>query len=383
MSDPKTNPTQLCPTCGTRVSVEATRCLVCGTELGTPSKPAQPAKSVQGSRMPEVTLSIPVAILLLATFLAIGAILVYLALRSQPEVIIPATETPTITVTLTPTLTPTELPPTLTPTPEPSPTPITYNVKLGDNCLSIAAFFQVSVQSIVTLNNLPAACDTLYENQPLLIPQPTATPTPLPTATLSAAQQTEAACEKITYEVKSNDTLGSIAANYDVSMSAIREYNGLTGDTVFLGQTITIPLCKRNAPPGPTPTASPPPPYAAPNLLLPADGAPFTLANDTVTLQWASVGTLAENEAYQVTVEDITLGDGTKLVDYVTDTKFIIPSTIRPTEVLPHVYRWTISVVRQSGTDNSGNPIWATAGAISIPRVFTWSGMSISTTTTP
>lgn len=333
--------------------------------------------------MPEVTLSIPVAILLLATFLAIGAILVFLALRSQPEVIIPPTETPTLTVTLTPTQTATAAPPTLTATPEPSPTPVTYNVQLGDNCLSIAAFFKVSVQSIVTLNNLPAACDTLYENQPLLIPQPTATPTPLPSATLSAAQQTETACEKIEYEVKSSDTLGSIAANFDVSMTAIREYNGLTGDTVFLGQPLTIPLCMRNAPPGPTPTATPPPPYAAPNLLLPADGAPFTLANDTVTLQWATVGTLIENEAYQVTVEDITLGDGTKLVDYVTDTKFIIPSTVRPTDILPHVFRWTISVVRQSGTDASGNPIWVSAGASSIARVFTWSGMSVAVTSTP
>jgi LysM repeat protein len=333
--------------------------------------------------MPEVTLSVPVAILLLATFLAIGAILVYFALRSQPEVIIPPTDTPTITVTLTPTQTATEAPPTLTPTPEPSPTPMTYNVKLGDNCLTIAAFFGVSVQSIVTLNNLPAACNTLFENQTLLIPQPTATPTALPSATLSLAQQTETACEKIDYIVQTNDTLGSIAANYDVSMAAIREYNGLTGDTVFLGQPLIIPLCKRNAPPGPTPTATPPPPYAAPNLLLPADGAPFTLANDTVTLQWASVGTLAANEAYQVTVEDVTLGDGTKLVDYVTDTKFIIPSTVRPADVLPHVFRWTVSVVRQSGTDVSGNPIWVSGGAASTPRVFTWSGMSVGAMSTP
>lgn len=383
MSEPKTNPTQICPTCGTRVSIEANRCLVCGTELGTSAKPAPPTKAVQGSRMPEVTLSVPVAILLLATFLAIGAILVYFALRSQPEVIIPPTETPTPSATLTPTQTATAAPPTLTATPEPSPTPVTYNVKLGDNCLSIAAFFKVSVQSIVTLNNLPAACDTLYENQPLLIPQPTSTPTPLPSATLSSAQQTETACEKIDYIVESNDTLGSIAANYNVSMAAIREYNGLTGDTVFLGQPLVIPLCKRNAPAGPTPTATPPPPYAAPNLLLPADGAPFTLANDSVTLQWAAVGTLLDNEAYQVTVEDVTLGNGNKLIDYVTDTKFIIPSTLRPADVLPHVFRWSISVVRQSGTDVSGNPIWVTAGASSIARVFTWSGMSVAATPTP
>ena len=70
----------------------------------------------------------------------------------------------------------------------------------------------------------------------------------------------------------------------------------MSGDTVFLGQPLVIPLCRKFATPGPTPTATPPPPYAAPNLLLPSNGAPFTIADDTVTLQWASVGSLQENE---------------------------------------------------------------------------------------
>jgi ribosomal protein L40E len=77
-----TNPTKLCPTCGTRLSQDATRCLVCGTNLATPSveKSSRPARgAVQGSRMPEITLSLPAALGLLALFLTIGAVLVYLA----------------------------------------------------------------------------------------------------------------------------------------------------------------------------------------------------------------------------------------------------------------------------------------------------------------
>ena len=46
-------------------------------------------------------------------------------------------------------------------------------------------------------------------------------------------------------------------------MLAIREENGMTSDSVFLGQSLTIPLCRRYATPGPTPTATPPPPYPA------------------------------------------------------------------------------------------------------------------------
>jgi LysM repeat protein len=222
-------------------------------------------------------------------------------------------------------------------------------VQLGDTCLGIAAFFGVSVQSIVTMNNLPAACDNLTENQPLFIPHPTPTTTPLPSATLSNLEETEVACEKIEYEVQENDTLGSISSNYGVPMDAIREENGLPGDTVLLGQRIIIPLCRRAAISGPTPTPTSPPPYPAPNLLLPADGAPFSLADETITLQWASVGTLRDNEAYMITVIDATAGAGEKVIDYATDTKFIIQSTLRPNDTA-HIFRWSIGVVGKSET---------------------------------
>lgn len=363
--------------------MDATRCLVCGAELGTSQKPAQPEKAVQSSRIPEVTLSLPIAILLLALFLSIGAGLVYIALRSQPEVIIPPTITNTVTITVTPSITVTQPPPTLTFTPEPSPTPITYLVRENDTCISIAFFFGVSVQSIVTLNNLPAACDTLYIGQPLQIPQPTPTPTPLPSATLGAAEQTEAACEKVEYVVQENDTLSTIASAYGVPMAAIQDYNGLIGDRVQLGQTITIPLCRRFATPGPSPTPTAPPPYPAPNLLLPADGAPFNATNESIVLQWASVGTLRDNEAYVVTLEDVTLANGIKTTDYVIDTKYTVSVDLLSSENTPHIFRWSVGVARQVGTDDNGNPIWESAGETSIQRTFSWSGSGVAPTRTP
>jgi LysM repeat protein len=379
-----TSPTKLCPTCGTRVKEDATKCLVCGADLTNTEKVDQSAKVVQGSRMPAITLSLPAAIGLLALFLSIGALIVFFALQQKPEAIIPPSATATVTSTATGTQTATNTPlPTLTNTPEPSPTPITYLVKSDDTCIGIAAFFDVSVQSIVTLNNLPAACNTLYINQPLLIPQPTPTGTPLPSATYSLAEQTEAACEKVEIIVQSTDTLGSISANYNVPMEAIKEENGLSSDTVYLGQPLTIPLCRRFATPGPSPTATPPPPYAAPNLLLPANGAPFTIADDEITLQWASVGTLQENEAYRVTIEDLTAGLGPTLVDQVNDTKYIIPSTIRPTELKAHIFSWSIEAVRITGSDENGNPIWSSAGATSSPRYFSWTGAPAAATPTP
>ena len=143
------------------------------------------------------------------------------------------------------------------------------------------------------------------------------------------------------------------------------------------------PLCARAATAGPTPTATIPPPYPAPNLLLPSDGAAFTLANDIVTLQWASIGTLRDNEAYRVTVEDITAGQSHRIVDYVTDTKDIIPTTFRPKDNIAHVMRWWVAPVRQSGTDDQGQPIWVSAGAASDKRDFTWVGAAVQVTPTP
>ena len=384
MSPETTTPsTKLCPTCGTRLAEDATRCLVCGADLGTIEKPAQTTKAVQGSRMPTISLSLPAAIGLLALFLAIGAVMVYFALRTTPEVIIEMTPTATVTITPTPTLTATLPPPTATHTPEPSPTPITYQVQAEDTCLGIAGFFGISLESLVTLNNLPIACDNLSVGQTLLIPHPTPTSTPLPSATLSIAEQTEAACEKITYVVQENDTLGSIAANYDVPMETIKEENGLVGDTVPLGQPIIIPLCRRYATPGPSPTPTLPPPYPAPNLLLPADGAAFTLSDDTITLQWASVGTLRENEAYAVYIEDATANQGISLLDYVNDTRYIIPATLRPTESRAHAFYWWVVVVRRVSLDENGNPNWEEAGSMSVKRVFTWTGGGVAPTATP
>lgn len=379
-----TTPTKICPTCGSRVKEDATRCLVCGADLVSADKGTQSSKVVQGSRMPSITLSLPVAIGLLALFLGIGAVIVFFALRQVPEAIIPPTATSTITATATGTQTATYTPlPTSTNTPEPSPTPITHLVQSNETCIGIALFYNVSVQSIVSLNNLPTACDTLYINQPLLIPQPTPTGTPLPSATYSLVEQTEAACEKVEIIVQSTDTLMSIASNYGVPMEAIREENGLSGDTVYLDQPLTIPLCRRYSTPGPSPTATLPPPYAAPNLLLPANGAPFTLADDSITLQWASVGSLLENEAYQVTIEDITAAQGPSLLDQVNDTKYNISSSIRPTNGSAHIFSWFVEVVRITGSDESGNPIWSTAGAASFPRYFSWTGKSGGTTPTP
>jgi LysM repeat protein len=386
LQEPSSQKSKICPTCGTRLSESATRCLVCGTELtakaATKSKKAE--SGMQATQMPQLTLSLPAALGALALVLLIGASSVYFSLRAgiggaqivQPTAEGTATPTGTVTPIPTDTLLPTSIP-TETPLP-----PFDYTVKAGDTCGLIAATFGINAQSIIIENQLSAQC-FVAEGQVLRIPYPTSTPAPPPTDVPNEATQTAQACEKVPYTVQENDTLSSISFNYNVPQDAIKFYNGLPTDNVLIGTTLLIPLCERFATPGPTPTATLPPPYQPPNLLLPADGASFTLANDVVTLQWASIGTLRENEWYQVTVVDVTEGQGRRMTEYVTDTKFIVPTTFRPNDNLPHVFRWWVTTVRQNGVDEQGQPIYDSAGEISDERVFTWVGVAVEDTPTP
>lgn len=83
---------------------------------------------MQASRMPEVTLSLPIALSLLVLFLVVGATVVYVGLSATKRVVIP-TQIPTQTLTPTASATPTDTQlPTLAPTATLQP-PIPYEVK--------------------------------------------------------------------------------------------------------------------------------------------------------------------------------------------------------------------------------------------------------------
>src|SRR5687768_3843897 len=138
LQEPSSQKSKICPTCGTRLSESATRCLVCGTELtakaATKSKKAE--SGMQVTQMPQLTLSLPAALGALALVLLIGASSVYFSLRAgiggaqivQPTAEGTATPTGTVTPIPTDTLLPTSIP-TETPLP-----PFDYTVKAGDTC---------------------------------------------------------------------------------------------------------------------------------------------------------------------------------------------------------------------------------------------------------
>ena len=72
---------------------------------------------------------------------------------------------------------------------------------------------------------------------------PTETVTPTLTATFApVATETPTPVAPITYVVVAGDSLSGIAVKFQVSMDGIIAANNLTGDVIYAGQILTIPL---------------------------------------------------------------------------------------------------------------------------------------------
>ena len=73
-------------------------------------------------------------------------------------------------------------------------------------------------------------------------PVPTRRPSPSPSAAPSAsAGPSTAPSFRTTYTVKKGDTLATIAARYKTTAAAIRRVNGLSSNTIRIGQVLKIP----------------------------------------------------------------------------------------------------------------------------------------------
>ncbi len=108
-----------------------------------------------------------------------------------------------------------------------------YTVKPGNNLYSIAKKYNVSVDSIKSLNNLTS--DILSIGQQLKIPITTKLP------------ETENSQK---YTVKPGDTLYSIAKNFGMSVEELISLNNLKSNTLSIGQQLIVnknPASSNNA----------------------------------------------------------------------------------------------------------------------------------------
>lgn len=95
----------------------------------------------------------------------------------------------------------------------------TYTVVKGDTLYGIANKFGVTVDAIKTLNDLVS--NTLSIGQVLKIP-----------SNIN---------NKVTYTVKSGDTLYGIARTYNTTVDELKRLNNLTSNTLSIGQTLILP----------------------------------------------------------------------------------------------------------------------------------------------
>jgi len=259
------------------------------------------------------------------------------------------------------------------PTPTPIP-PLVHQVQEGETLIDIAALHDTTVAAIAALNP-DVDAELILPGQILLIPVPT--PTPGPTSTLDPSVPTPTPPDYIVHIVAPGETLSTIAEKYDVSMASIRAASELPpgDDTIFVNQSLTIPL--GTPMPSPTPTVDPnatatlPPPYPAPPLLSPPDGAILVEGNEPILLQWASVSVLRDDEWYEVSVSQPAGGQISATV-YTRATAWHVPTDLRSaSNTDPLELRWQVQVV-QEARGREDEQIYKEAGAPSEARAFTW-----------
>lgn len=94
----------------------------------------------------------------------------------------------------------------------------------------------------------------------------------------------------------------------------------------------------------------------APELLSPLLGARFQGLSQPIVLQWSPIKELAQVEYYEVTV-DYNYGETTPSVRFATrETQFVLPQELygKPN---CHVFNWQVTLMRQTGVNDNGQPV--------------------------
>jgi hypothetical protein len=283
------------------------------------------------------------------------------------------TETPTFTAA----------PPTQTPFPTATSGPFEYVIQEDDTLMYIIQLpqhgygYELDVaQEVVDLNENMTSIDFLPAvGSSILIPRPTATATPVgaeATQVLLATLELDNSSGALLasgatvgcYEVQEDDSLVSIAAEYNTTLEILSQLNTdiswfgcvfsepsggpQCNPTIQIGQCINVPQPTPVPSNTPTPsgneTATPTPTYPAPRMIYPANNS--TVPPGSFDLQWVAVTGLSEADEYLVEITDTTTSQ--KLLQVTSATSFTLPDTFAPADGQAHEIQWRVSVTRQN-----------------------------------
>ncbi|MFA8344424.1 MAG: LysM peptidoglycan-binding domain-containing protein [Rhodothermaceae bacterium] len=104
-----------------------------------------------------------------------------------------------------------------------------YKVRRGDNLSKIAHKFRVSEADLKKWNNLKSS--RIYAGKTLIVNG---------NATKKDKKVYVKTANKVSYKIKKGDTLSDIALKYKVSVEALRQWNGITGNNIRAGKKLVI-----------------------------------------------------------------------------------------------------------------------------------------------
>jgi LysM repeat protein len=250
---------------------------------------------------------------------------------------------------------------TPTPTSSPSPTPFEYTVRTADTLSEIARKFGTTVEALMEANGIETASG-LRAGSRIIIVQP-------PDYSATMAYET--------HQVQAGETLISISVEYGVTVAELKEANDLKNDALRAGQDLRIPVgtATPTASPTRTPTLTPTPapPYPAPALLGPADGAVFEGSDAAILLNWASVGILEPDEWYVVRLRRSGVAFGQLPFVWTKATAWRVTDDLHVAgQGETQRFHWQVAIMRRVGVAEDGSWVGDQISQTSETRTFSW-----------
>ncbi len=122
--------------------------------------------------------------------------------------------------------------------------PSSVTVRSGDTVSGIAAKYGLSTSTVLKLNGLKAT-SLIYPGQVLQLKATSTSSSSSSSSKTTTSSSSSSSTTKVTYTVKSGDTVSGIAAKYKVSTQSVLDANKLKMNSIiYVGQKLTIPGVK-------------------------------------------------------------------------------------------------------------------------------------------
>ncbi|TYS17752.1 LysM peptidoglycan-binding domain-containing protein [Rossellomorea vietnamensis] len=116
-----------------------------------------------------------------------------------------------------------------------------YTIVPGDTLIGIANKHSISLAELKSWNNLTT--HLIYPGQALIVARGTVeiqAPAPVQPKPEPVKPSQPAPSSETSYKVQAGDTLSRIGGQFGVSVSQLKEWNGLRSDMIYIGQKLTI-----------------------------------------------------------------------------------------------------------------------------------------------